>query len=110
MTLSSGAKVQPKRSIFESPAAFRVACRSMLSERAPTPTRFIGDLDIPDRVKAKAPGNACLYQLDDARHRGFGVLCRDEVEVTMCAAHVHSGGWRVALIRCLRKSRITKLI
>src|SRR5271165_3699477 len=42
MTLSPGAKIEPKRSTLRSPAGFKAACSSMLSERAPTPPRFIG--------------------------------------------------------------------
>src|SRR5438309_9559726 len=42
MTLSPGAKVQPKRSTLRSLAGLSAACSSMFSERAPTPPRFIG--------------------------------------------------------------------
>src|SRR5271166_3921530 len=37
MTLSRGAKVQPKRSTLRSPAGFNAVCSSILRERAPTP-------------------------------------------------------------------------
>src|SRR6266700_5467239 len=40
MTLSPAA--QPNLSTLRSPAGFNAACSSMLSERAPTPPRFIG--------------------------------------------------------------------
>src|SRR6266567_784360 len=42
MTLSPAANTQPNFSTLRSPAGFKAACSSMLSERAPTPPRFIG--------------------------------------------------------------------
>src|SRR5260370_848130 len=53
MTLSPGAKIQPKRSTLRSPAGFSAACSSMLSDRAPTPPRFIGHSTWMSRMGSK---------------------------------------------------------
>jgi hypothetical protein len=48
-----GAKVQPKRSTLRSPAGFKAAWSSMLSERAPTPPRFIGQSTWMSRIGSR---------------------------------------------------------
>src|SRR3954447_12463171 len=53
MTLSPGAKIQPKRWILPSPAGFRAACSSRFSERAPTPPRFIGHSTWMSRIGSR---------------------------------------------------------
>src|SRR6202043_1907811 len=53
MTLSPGAKVQPKRSTLRSPAGLSAACSSMLSDRAPTPPRFIGHSTWMSRIGSR---------------------------------------------------------
>jgi hypothetical protein len=53
MTLSPGANVQPKRSTLRSPAGFNAACNSILSDRAPTPPRFIGQSTWMSRIGFK---------------------------------------------------------
>src|SRR5271168_3301190 len=80
MTLSPGAKVHPKRSTLRSPAGFNAACNSMLSERAPTPPRFIGQSTWispigfkPKRLRMRVFTN-CL-----------GIFGRDEVESALAA-------------------------
>src|SRR6187200_1719254 len=82
MTLSPGAKVQPKRSTLRSPAGFSAACSSMLSERAPTPPRFIGQSTWMSRMESrpKRPGMR-VFTFDNAQHGGFGVVRLHEVEV-----------------------------
>ena len=49
----TNAKVHPKRSTLRSPAGFNAACSSMLSERAPTPPRFIGQSTWMSRIEFK---------------------------------------------------------
>src|SRR4029077_13363768 len=85
MTLSPGAKVQPKRSTLRSPAGFNAACSSMLTERAPTPPRFIGQRTLTSRIgsRPKRRGNAGFDQLDDARNRGLGIIGFDKIEVAL---------------------------
>src|ERR1019366_1782565 len=85
MTLSPRAKVQPKRSTLRSPAGFSAACSSMLSDRAPTPPRFIGHSTWMSRmgVEAKPLWDAGLHQFDDPRHGGLRVVCLHEIEVAV---------------------------
>src|ERR1035437_10410392 len=95
MTLSPGANVQPKRSTLRSPAGFRAACSSMLSERAPTPPRFIGHSTWMSRMgsRPKRWGDARFHQFDDTRHGGFGVarLHKIKVAVTLGLREVGNG-------------------
>src|SRR5438105_1063701 len=81
MTLSPGAKVQPKRSTLRSPARFNAAWSSMLSERVPTPPRFI----VTDGIEAETRGDAASYQLYNASHGGFRIFGLHEVEVAVDA-------------------------
>jgi hypothetical protein len=41
------------------------------------------NLDVANGVEAKALGNPCLYQLNDARHGSFGIVCRHQVKVAI---------------------------
>ena len=50
MTLSPGPKVQPKRSTLASPGGFKSRCSSRLSDRAPSPPRFIGHSTCTSRI------------------------------------------------------------
>src|SRR5258708_38317328 len=85
MTLSPGAKVQPKRSTLRSPAGFSAACSSMLSDRAPTPPRFIGHSTWMSRMGSRPNrlGDAGLHQFDDPRHCGPWIICLHEIEVAV---------------------------
>ena len=40
-------------------------------------------LDVADGIEAEALGDAGLHQLDDPRHRGFGIVRLHEVEVAV---------------------------
>src|SRR6266516_2485009 len=81
MTLSPGAKVQLNFSTLRSPAGFKAACSSMLSERAPTPPRFIGHRTWISRIEAEATRDASFYQLHDAGNCSFGIICLNKIEV-----------------------------
>src|SRR5208337_5532315 len=83
MTLSPGAKVQPNRSTLRSPAGFRAACSSMLSDRAPTPPRFMGHSTWMSRMGSRPKRWARLHQVDDPRHGGFGIVRLYEIEVAV---------------------------
>src|ERR1700735_2890430 len=85
MTLSPGAKVQPNLSTLRSPAGFNAACSSMLTERAPTPPRFIGQRTWTSRIgsRPEAARDAGFDQLDDARNRGLGIVSLDKIEVAL---------------------------
>src|SRR5208337_1352951 len=91
MTLSPGAKVQPKRSTLRSPAGFSAACSSMLSERAPTPPRFIGQSTWMSRIGFKAFGDAGLHQFQDALNGGLGIFGRNEVEIALSGRSAKTG-------------------
>src|SRR5260370_26212598 len=93
MTLSLGAKVQPKRSTLRSPAGFKAACSSMLSKRAPTPPRFIGQSTWMSRIaiKPKRLGYTGLHQLQDPLNGGLGVLGRNEEEVAVAGGRAGTG-------------------
>ena len=41
------------------------------------------DLDVPNGVEAEASRDACPRQLDDLRHRRFGLLRRHEIEIAV---------------------------
>src|SRR6202050_2010511 len=92
MTLSPGAKVQPKRSTLRSPAGFKAACNSMLSERANTaPIHRAEHLDIADGVQAETLWDASLDQLHDALNGGLGILGRHKVEVAVAGRRAKTG-------------------
>src|SRR6476660_6481801 len=93
MTLSPGAKVHPNRSTLRSPAGFNAACNSMLSERAPTPTRFMGQStwSIADRVQAETLWDSCFHQFHDAWNGALGILGRHEVEVAVAGRRAKTG-------------------
>ena len=83
MTLSPGPKVQPKRSTLSSPGGFSAACSSMLSDRAPSPPRFIGHSTWTSRIgsspkRAGMRSRTTASSLRDALLRLGRV---DEVEV-----------------------------
>ena len=85
MTLSPGAKVQPKRSTLRSPPGLSAACSSIFSDRAPAPPRFIGHSTWMSciGVEPEPLRDARLHQLDDPHRRGLRIVRRHEVEVAV---------------------------
>src|ERR1700674_4789748 len=85
MTLSPGAKVQPKRSTWRLPAGFSAACSSILSERAPTPPRFIGHSTWMSRMglRPKRRGMRVFTRSDDPRHGDIGLIRLHEIEIAV---------------------------
>src|ERR1700758_1119070 len=82
MTLSPGPKVQPNRSTLRSPAGFNAACSSMLSERAPTPPRFIGQSTWMSRMGLR-PNRFGMRVFANSMMRLTEVVRRHEVEVAV---------------------------
>src|SRR6516165_10135708 len=83
MTLSPGAKVQPKRSTFRSPAGFRTAWSSTLGERAPTPPRFIGQRTWTSRMGSSPNRLWIRDQRQYPRDRRLRIVGRHEIEVAV---------------------------
>jgi len=83
MTLSPGAKVQPKCSPFRSLAGIERGLKSDVQQPRPdgTPVHGAKHLHVADRVQAETSGDARLHQLGDACCSGLGVVHRHEVEV-----------------------------
>src|ERR1700720_934853 len=92
MTLSPGAKVQPKRSTLRSPAGLSAACSSMFSERAPTPPRFIGQSTWMSRMGSR-PNRLGIRVFTNSimRNCGFGVVGLHKVEVGLGSGRAEIG-------------------
>src|SRR6516165_2099597 len=92
MTLSRGAKVQPNRSTFRSPAGLSAACSSMFNDCAPAPPRFIGHSTWMSRMGWRPPlRDPCLHQFDDAADGGLWIVSPNEVEVAVVSGWAEVG-------------------